>query len=438
MKKASILIGKAIRKLSRLHGGGSALPGLVIEKLDPAFLGQVLEELPLGTVVISGTNGKTTTTRILTRLLEDQGLKVFTNPTGSNFVRGILSAVLEKIRPDGTFDYDIAVLELDEAHAVRFTQAIPISYALILNIQRDQLDRFCELDQTAALLARTTKAASKAVVLNREDPLVRVLPAKQVSYYGLSDKLRPLFPADEDLLSHAVPGPDLSAGQKGIASQPAYAHFTENACKANTIQDELPASLLLEDLDGHQARYQIDGTSFSCDLALDGVYNAFNAAGAMALCRLILPQADPGALMKSLSGITSAFGRSEVIPYGNTKAQLILVKNPSAFQLSLASFAEENCAYMIVINDHDADGRDVSWLWNVNFSVLDQVHTISGTRAADMALRLKYDEVPVLHVEEDLKNAISVFMEADGLKRIFATYTAMLEIRKLMTGRSLL
>ena len=93
---------------------------------------------------------------------------------------------------------------------------------------------------------------------------------------------------------------------------------------------------------------------------------------------------------------------------------------------------------MIVINDHDADGRDVSWLWNVDFSALDQVHMVSGTRAADMALRLKYDEVPVLRIEEDLKKAISVFMEADGPKRIFATYTAMLEIRKLMMGRSLL
>ena len=93
---------------------------------------------------------------------------------------------------------------------------------------------------------------------------------------------------------------------------------------------------------------------------------------------------------------------------------------------------------MIVINDHDADGRDVSWLWNVDFSALHHVDTVSGTRAADMALRLKYDDVSVLHVEESLEKAIPVFMEADGPKRIFATYTAMLEIRKLLTGRSLL
>ena len=285
MKKTSILIGKLIQKLSRLRGGGSALPGLVIEKTDPAFLGQMLKELPLGTAVISGTNGKTTTTRILTRLLEDQGLKVFTNPTGSNFVRGVLSAVLEKIGTDGTFDYDIAVLELDEAHAVRFTEAISIDYALILNIQRDQLDRFCELDQTAALLARTTKAASKAVVLNREDPLVKDLPSEHVFYYGLSDELRPLFPADEDLLSRTGSAEDFASVHGRTSGQDAESSPAGSFGAEGNIP-ELCAKVQLESLKGHHASYLIDGVPFCCDLSLDGIYNAYNAAGALALSRL--------------------------------------------------------------------------------------------------------------------------------------------------------
>lgn len=203
MKKTTILTGKLIQKISRLRGGGSALPGLVIEKTDPGFLRDVLSSLPLGVAVISGTNGKTTTSKIVTELLESQGLRVFSNKTGSNFIRGVLSAVLDVIGDDGTFDYDIAVLELDEAHAVHFAQAVPISYSLILNIQRDQLDRFCELDHTAGLLAKTTDASSKAAVLNREDPLVRSLPAQHAIYYGLSDQLLSLFPSDEDLLTGA-------------------------------------------------------------------------------------------------------------------------------------------------------------------------------------------------------------------------------------------
>lgn len=409
MNKTTILTGKLVQKLSRLHGGGSALPGLVIEKTDPGFLREVLSRLPMGVAVISGTNGKTTTSKMVTELLQQQGLRVFSNKTGSNFIRGVLSAVLDEIRPDGTFDFDIAVLELDEAHAVHFAEMIPIRYSLMLNIQRDQLDRFCELDHTAALLAKTTEASAAAAVLNREDPLVRDLPSEHVVYYGLSDELLRLFPSDEDLLTGTC--------------APASA---------------LPAAVILEKLEGHQAVYRVGKERFSCSLSLDGIYNAFNAAGALALCMQILPEADPASLVKSLAGIRSAFGRSETIECRGTSVQLILVKNPSAFQLSLASFAEEDHSYMIVINDHDADGRDVSWLWNVDFSALPQVHTVSGTRAAEMALRLKYDEVPVHHVEEDLGAAADRFLALPGPKRIFATYTAMLEIRKLLTGRSLL
>ena len=409
MNKTTILTGKLIQKLSRLHGGGSALPGLVIEKTDPGFLREVLSLLPMGVAVISGTNGKTTTSKMVSELLEKQGLKVFSNKTGSNFIRGVLSAVLDAISADGTFDYDIAVLELDEAHAVHFAETIPIHYSLMLNIQRDQLDRFCELDHTAALLAKTTAASSKAAVLNREDPLVRALPSENVFYYGLSDKLMRYFPSDEDLLSGAA---SASSG--------------------------LPAAVVLEELQGHQAVYRIGDQLFSCNLSLDGIYNAFNAAGALALCMQILPEADQASLVESLSEIHSAFGRSETIECRGTSVQLILVKNPSAFQLSLASFTDNDYSYMIVINDHDADGRDVSWLWNVDFSSLPQVHTVSGTRAAEIALRLKYDEVPFSHVEENLETAVDRFLTVPGPKRIFATYTAMLEIRKLLTGRSLL
>ncbi len=409
MKRLSILTGKAVQKISKLRGGGSALPGYVIEKTDPDFLKQVLGQLPLGIAVVSGTNGKTTTTRIVTELLEKQGLRVFTNRTGSNFVRGIISAVLEEIGPDGTFDYDIAVLELDEAHCVRFLEVLEIDYALLLNIQRDQLDRFCETDYTAGLLAKPAAAARKKTVLNREDPLIRDLPAASACYYGLSRELLSLFPSDEALLSHE----------------------TQAAA-------DLPAEVVLERAGEDEAVYRIDGREYACHLSLKGIYNAFNAAGALALCRQILPDADPAKLVKDLSGVTSAFGRGEVIHVGDTEVQLLLVKNPSAFQLSIASFADEDHTFMIIINDHDADGHDVSWLWNVDFSGFSRVHTTSGTRAADMALRLKYDEVPVEHIEEDIPSALQSFLKAEGSKRIFVTYTALLEVRKLLTGRSLL
>ena len=174
MERLSIVLGKGVRALAKIRGtGGSALPGLVVEKTNPDFLRHILSKLPYGVIVISGTNGKTTTTKIVSELLTKQGLKVFTNKTGSNFVRGVISEVLEDISITGKFDYDIAVLELDEAHAVKFCEKVPINYALILNVQRDQLDRFGEIDHTADLLQKVANNVSKCAILNREDPRQR-------------------------------------------------------------------------------------------------------------------------------------------------------------------------------------------------------------------------------------------------------------------------
>jgi len=412
MFRPSILICKALQKIARLHGGGSALPGLAAQKLDPRLLRDVLSGLPLGVAVISGTNGKTTTTRIVSELLRSRGLKVFTNKTGSNFVRGILSALLSEISWDGRFDFDIAVLELDEAHAVRFLEEAPVDYCLILNVCRDQLDRFCEIDHTAALLAKTAAAASKAVVLNREDPLVASLPGKNKVFYGLEEDLKPLFPSDEDLLSRE--------------------EDREQAGK------EMDGDVVLCSLSGRDALYRMDGEAYPCTLRLEGAYNAFNGAGALSLCRQILGREASEDLVRALSGVKEAFGRGEVLQKDGEKVRLILVKNPAAFRQSLLSFPDRGGSVMIAINDREADGRDVSWLWNVDFSSLSHVHTVSGTRAAEMALRLKYDLVPVSFAEPDLYPALEGFMKAPGPRQIFATYTAMLEIRKILTGRSLL
>ena len=204
MEKLSILLGKSVQKVTRLRGnGGSALPGLVIERTNPKFVRNILSKLPYGVVVVSGTNGKTTTTKIVTELLEAEGLKVFTNKTGSNFVRGVISAILKNIKLSGKFDYDIAVLELDEAHAVKFCEVVPINYALLLNVQRDQLDRFGEIDHTAELLQKVAENAQKAVVLNREDPRVGKIKAKHKVFFGLADTLLKKFPSDDNLLDKA-------------------------------------------------------------------------------------------------------------------------------------------------------------------------------------------------------------------------------------------
>ena len=410
MKKTSIILGKTVQKLTRLRGnGGSALPGLVVERRDPHFVRDILGKLPYGVVVVSGTNGKTTTTKMVAELFEAQGLKVFTNNTGSNFVRGVISAILKSIKISGKFDYDIAVLELDEAHAVKYSEVAPIDYALLFNVQRDQLDRFGEIDHTADCLKKVAKAAKKAVILNREDPRIGKIEAKSTVYFGLSDELIGEFPSDDDLL-------------------------TKHREKAS----RKPALATLEKL-GKEATFTIGKEEYTTSLNVKGIYNAYNAAGALALVKTVLPDSDNAELIESLAKIKSAFGRGETFMINGAEVELLLVKNPSAFQLSLASFVDDEHEYMIAINDAIADGRDVSWLWNVNFKGLKHVKVVSGVRATDMALRLKYDEIETGAVVEDLKAAIEEFTKnGEKPKRIFATYTAMLEIRKIISGKSIL
>ena len=411
MEKLSILLGKSVQKVTRLRGnGGSALPGLVIERTNPKFVRNILSKLPYGVVVVSGTNGKTTTTKIVAELLEAEGLKVFTNKTGSNFVRGVISAILRNIKLSGKFDYDIAVLELDEAHAVKFCEVVPINYALLLNVQRDQLDRFGEIDHTADLLQKVAENAKKAVVLNREDPRVGKIKAEHCVYFGLSDALLKKFPSDDNLLD-----------------------------KTDIKSSNQPALVTLERLNNQKATYCINNTDYHTDLTLKGIYNAYNAAGALAIVSTILPDTPTEHFIESLSKVESAFGRGEVFKINEAEVEILLVKNPSAFQLSLASFIDDEHDYMIAINDNIADGRDISWLWNVDFKALPNVKIVSGTRATDMALRLKYDEVKAEKIDENLETAVDKFTTANKKpKRIFATYTAMLEIRKIISGKSLL
>lgn len=405
------LLGKAVRRIAQMRGGGSALPGLFVEKIDPDFVRRTLAQLPQGVVIVSGTNGKTTTTKMVVSLLESQGLKVFTNRTGSNFVRGVAAALLGEVDNKGVLAADIAVLELDEAHAVHFVKTVAPRYSLLLNIMRDQLDRFGEIDTTAAMLAQIAVRTTDAVVLNREDPRVskiaKILKQRQkVAYFGLSPELTKLFPSDDDMRS----------GKVAVATQ-------------------IEADVVLDQLNDQEAQFIIDGKSVLVTLRLQGVYNIFNAAAALALARAVLGDTvKEKELLEALANVTPAFGRGESITIGGQPLELVLVKNPSGFRLSLSSFSPEDYATMIAINDNYADGRDMSWLWDVDFDSLKEggVSEVSGVRAYDMALRLQYDEVTVSHVELDLSKALQHFISTapDQPKRIYCTYTAMLAIRR--------
>ena len=422
--RITVALGRTARLVSRLRGGGSggtALPGLVVEKLDPGFLARTLGQLPMGVVVVSGTNGKTTTTKMVVQLLREQGLKVLTNRSGSNFVRGVLASLLTEVDAGGRLSHDVAVLELDEAHAVRFVRLIKPRHALLLNVMRDQLDRFGEIDYTASLLHSIAKATSDVVVLNGDDPRLAApafledVTARVVSF-GAGEDLRSLFLSDDDL-------------RTGLASP--------------RDRGEGPGPrVTLEAINGQRATVRVDGASHEVDFAIPGVHNLLNACAALGVVLEVLGEdADLPGLLATLGTVQAAFGRGEVLTLDGRPVQLSLVKNPAGFRmglLSAASQAQDGEVVVVAINDEYADGRDMSWLWDVDFSALRAggVAVVTGVRAWDMALRLRYDDVEVTDVEPDLRKAVALMRraatDADRPMRIFTTYTAMLALRSIL------
>ena len=422
--RLTVTLGHAARLAARLRGGGSggtAFPGLVMERTDPGFLERTLSRLPRGVIVVSGTNGKTTTTKMVVQLLREQGLKVFTNRTGSNFVRGVLASLLTEVDAAGNLDADIAVLELDEAHAVHFVAQIRPRACLLLNVMRDQLDRFGEIDYTASLLHSIAKATSDVVVLNGDDPRLAApafledVTARVVSF-GAGEDLRSLFLSDDDL-------------RTGLASP--------------RDRGEGPGPrVTLEAINGQRATVRVDGASHEVDFAIPGVHNLLNACAALGVVLEVLGEdADLPGLLATLGTVQAAFGRGEVLTLDGRPVQLSLVKNPAGFRMGLLSAAAQAQAgevVVVAINDEYADGRDMSWLWDVDFTALraNGVAVITGVRAWDMALRLRYDDVEVTDVEPDLRKAVALMRraatDADRPMRIFTTYTAMLALRSIL------
>lgn len=465
----TLALGHGARAASRLRGsGGSAFPGLVMEKADPHFMARALAPLPYGVVLVSGTNGKTTTTRMVVELLRGQGLKVFTNPTGSNFTRGVVAALLGAMPLNGRLDADVAVLELDEAHATHFVRTVKPRAALLLNVMRDQLDRFGEIDYTASLLHKVARATTGTVVLNADDPRLaapsfRADLRADVRGFAVSPQLRSVFLSDDEL-HDSLDGCTLGQPKKDAEAKPATEAPLDSVkepgqgepdavaaeSQAETKPAEKPAQPLeivatLEEMSGRHAVIDLAGHRHEVDFAIPGAHNILNATAAMGLVKELLGErTNEAALAASAAKVTAAFGRGELLSIDGQEVELGLVKNPAGFRMSLLSAAavrsQQPPLIMIAINDQYADGRDMSWLWDVDFTPLKQagVSIVTGVRATDMALRLSYDDVAVGKVEADLSQALAQLVKLSREQhrpiRILSTYTAMLELRSLLAS----
>jgi UDP-N-acetylmuramyl tripeptide synthase len=410
----AIWLGKLTLLALRATGRrGTALPGLVVEKAFPGFLTRRLARLEHGVVVISGTNGKTTTTKMVATVLA-QRYQVLTNDTGGNFVRGCITAVLQNSSWLGRTPAEIAVFELDEAHAVRFCQVHKPERLLLLNVLRDQLDRFGEIDTTARLLGKVASQTTKDVVLNRDDPRLAALATgltAEVSYFGVTSSLRELFPTDEEMY-----GGEIAVSRTAAA-----------------------AELMSVDLGiATEMTLSIQGKTEDITLRAEGAHNAQNAAGAAALALTLGLDADT--IAAGLRAVEPAFGRGQSFSLDGRRVVLQLVKNPAGFRQSLRTVQGlQPAATVIAINDDYADGRDMSWLWDVEFAPMLQGKSgwlvTSGTRAADMAVRLRYDGLVTDLVQPTLTEAVKAAMlhvKPDETVVVFSTYTAMWELHQVL------
>jgi len=392
----------------------------VVERIDPAFLAHALSGVSGGILVVTGTNGKTTTTKMLAALMRAHGRTVFTNPTGSNFTRGVISSMLGEVALSGRIEADVAILELDEWHALQFAKVVRPTHALLLNVARDQLDRFAEIDTTARLLASLACQTTTGVVLNRDDSFVARIRGQlgsgiAVRYFGVdpavADDLPPLHEAD--------------------------VRFDDDF----RAPDPTPADGLLHP--HTERRFSVtfgQGSVGPVELRQRGLAAMINATAAMTTCRMLLGEAfDEARALAALAAVTPPFGRGEVIDAGGHPLELVLVKNPAGFTVALGTYGAEPVTTMIAINDDYADGQDVSWLYDVSFESLrgQGVALTSGVRAYDMALRLDYDDVRVEAIIPDLAEGLETFLAAYPRqpRRIFCTYTAMMRLRRLLAAR---
>jgi UDP-N-acetylmuramyl tripeptide synthase len=445
----TLAVAKTAARLSRVlgKGGGQALPGLLAERLDPTLGQRLAASIPGGVILVTGTNGKTTTTKLLAAALEANGERVLTNSTGSNLRRGILSALIGAASMDGKIDASIALFEVDEASLRRVAPDLNPSHIIVLNLFRDQLDRYGELDTTASLIGEGIGLTSARIYLNADDPLVASLAKyasspNHVSYFGVEG-----LPAAASTAYETATDSDRCpvCRTRMKFSRVFYGHIGHYRCPRGDFSRPQPTVSLVNvrrsDLDGAEFVVAIDGKRFEISFGLPGTYNLYNALAVLAVSHgLKMPVKT---VADALQTTKAAFGRVERIAIGNKTIVLLLIKNPAGFSQVLETFliGQRHLKLLLAINDLAADGRDVSWLWDVPLEALAPTQPdviTSGIRGADMTLRLHYADIRSDRVD-DLGAAVEKLLTAAQPGEsvyILPTYTAMLSIRSLLAKQT--
>lgn len=434
----SVGAAKTVTSLVRLLrlGAASVLPGEIARRLQPKALPMLFAQVRRGVILVVGTNGKTTTSLLLRTILKRQGWRVAHNATGANLINGLVTTLLDNTNLLGQLDADYAILEVDENILPLLLRDCQPQYILGLNLFRDQLDRYGEVDTISRRWqnAIAPLPPETRVILNGDDPtlshLGQQLPQK-VLFFGLSE---PELYLDE--IPHAVdsiycPSCGYSLDYKGVY----LSHLGDYHCpKCGFSKNPLAVD------------------SKEWPQILIGIYNKYNTLAAGLVAREM--GIDTDTIYDTVKNFRAAFGRAEELDVNGKHVRILLSKNPVGMNETIRAVADIQkqggaSTKLLVLNDRTPDGTDVSWIWDVDTEKLVRLGgtiIVSGDRVYDMALRLRYSQTDEpnnfkLIIKEDLQDAITTALEhtpADETLHILPTYSAMLEVRGLLTGRKIL
>ena len=425
-KLIAVWLGKALTVIGKIVGKkSSSSPGHYALKICPDLVRNLQKYISKGIIVTCGTNGKTTTNNLMASALEAKGYKVLCNRLGANMLSGVATTVLQEMNIFGKLRADYACLEIDEAYTPIVFEHIKPDVMVITNLFRDQLDRYGEIDITSDIIKRAiAKADGVKLVLNGDDPLcVQFAEGENTKayYYGISEQVLPQLDDTKEGRFCPVCGAEQSYNYYHY-SQLGDFYCPECGFKRPEIDFEVKDVSL-----GTPMKFTINGQPMSINYK--GFYNIYNLIAVYGALSVLGEDTD------GFAGLLSAYkpqiGRMQEYKF-NKPVILSLSKNPAGFNQAIATVNTDKRKkdVIIAINDKANDGRDVSWLWDVDFHKIKDENlntlTTTGIRVYDISLRFKYADIPVDHITHDMAEAVSECLKTDSeVVYVLVNYTAL-------------
>jgi len=404
----AIVIGRITRIAVRMvrPGGGSALPGLVLSKIAPGILQRTLGMFPDGLIVVTGSAGKSTTTKMLVAIARAHGLEVFTNPSTANILQGFYASILERSNIFGRVRGQVAIFEMDEGHAAELVAHIKPRQVTIMNVVEDQLDRFIDPALVRDKLAVVAKSATQTLIMNADDQnllqIAQTMPGKPVQWFGLADK----------------------SGVKRLGYAPTY---------ADEIESPISTTKVLK-LENKTVTIAVHGKMVTFELPSRGMHFAIDAAAALEGAHQMLGERFNLELAReTLANLPPVFARGEVVEIRGVPVEFILVQNPISTQLNIDNLPKGLERVMFAIG---RDAHDPSWLWTVDPKNLPPVDVITGFNAAEAELWLRHHGYTPELVTDDLEAAVEHWLALpephNSMRTVIFSADAMRRIRRML------